>query len=397
MIKVLLQVPNTKGWIGGLNYFINLCSALESEGRNMVMPVILGENVNLPHPLNKYSNLIPEEYRIVPLSRFNPLGILTKLLRRTKGLTYRDAIIRTLLKNDIALFSHGFPLGPASPIPSLCWIPDFQHRHLPQFFSKTEIEGRDKHQQKYAEEAQAMLFSSYAALSDFNRFYPQSKAICSVLHFVAIPDFSNEQNSEAVLCRYQIREPYFHLPNQLWAHKNHQVVLDALRILKDRGACPLVISTGFKEDHRDPSYPERLIARVAAAGLDERFRFLGGIAYNDVFSLMKGSLALINPSLFEGWSTTVEEGKSLGKTILLSDIPVHREQAPLRGRYFDSTDPAGLADMMRQVLDEYDPRQEDAFSKIAAMELPGRVRQFAWAYEDIVKNVLAVSGRSSQT
>ncbi len=39
------------------------------------------------------------------------------------------------------------------------------------------------------------------------------------------------------------------------------------------------------------------------------------------------STALINPSQFEGWSTTVEEAKSLGVKMLLSDLEVHKEQA----------------------------------------------------------------------
>jgi hypothetical protein len=39
--------------------------------------------------------------------------------------------------------------------------------------------------------------------------------------------------------------------------------------------------------------------------------------------------------LFEGWSTVVEDAKSLNKFIFLSDIPVHREQNPLNVCYFN--------------------------------------------------------------
>ena len=41
---------------------------------------------------------------------------------------------------------------------------------------------------------------------------------------------------------------------------------------------------------------------------------------------MRKSLAIIQPSLFEGWSTIVEEARSIGKTIILSDLDVHKEQ-----------------------------------------------------------------------
>jgi glycosyltransferase involved in cell wall biosynthesis len=51
--------------------------------------------------------------------------------------------------------------------------------------------------------------------------------------------------------------------------------------------------------------------------------------------LARAAIALINPSLFEGWSTTVEEAKSLGVPMLLSGIALHREQAGTRAQYFD--------------------------------------------------------------
>ena len=48
--------------------------------------------------------------------------------------------------------------------------------------------------------------------------------------------------------------------------------------------------------------------------------------------------ALINPSRSEGWSTTVEEAKSFGVPMILSDIDVHREQTGGTARYFGAED-----------------------------------------------------------
>ena len=76
------------------------------------------------------------------------------------------------------------------------------------------------------------------------------------------------------------------------------------------------------------------------------FRPLGIVPYLDLMSLMRHSVAVINPSRFEGWSTTVEEAKSMGKSILLSDISVHREQAPDRAAFFSPDNPQALADAM---------------------------------------------------
>ena len=57
---------------------------------------------------------------------------------------------------------------------------------------------------------------------------------------------------------------------------------------------------------------------------------------------MIGANALLNPSRFEGWSTTVEEAKAVGTPMLLSDIAVHREQAP-QARFFAPDDALSLA------------------------------------------------------
>ncbi|MER8775718.1 hypothetical protein NKH79_13690 [Mesorhizobium sp. M0977] len=75
------------------------------------------------------------------------------------------------------------------------------------------------------------------------------------------------------------------------------------------------------------------------------FRHLGLVPYEDVFGLNAASDALINPSLFEGWSTTVEEAKALGTRMLLSDISLHREQAP-NATFFPVDDAVALASAM---------------------------------------------------
>ena len=51
------------------------------------------------------------------------------------------------------------------------------------------------------------------------------------------------------------------------------------------------------------------------------------LPYAELLVLMQGARALINPSRFEGWSTSVEEARTLGVPMLLSSIAVHREQA----------------------------------------------------------------------
>ena len=154
------------------------------------------------------------------------------------------------------------------------------------------------------------------------------------------------------------------------------------------GSCPLVISTGQTKDSRNPSYFTELEHRVKTAGLSERFRFLGSVDYSHVTVLMKAAVCVINPSLFEGWSTVVEEAKTLGKRLLLSNIAVHQEQASERASYFPPHDADALAGLMGQVLNEYDQQVEASASKKAAQLLGERQSAFGQAYESIVLSLV---------
>ena len=383
MIHVAWQVSNTPAWIGGLNYYVNLATALFSLPNREVEPVLLGTREGLP-PLFDRCRVLPCPG--IATRRWNPWRILDAVQR----FCFDDGGLMGayLKRNGINLLSHGKILGRRSPVPAMCWIPDFQHVHLPQFFTPKERMWRDITFKNIAERAQAVVLSSNAARDDFMRLFPAAVAKTHVLHFVAAVSGAGLPPPAGLLEKYDIHEPYLHVPNQLWAHKNHTIIVDALDILRQQGHCPLVISTGQTNDYRNPGYFSELKEKVRAKHLEERLRFLGLIPYQDISALMRGAVALINPSLFEGWSTTVEEAKSLGKRMILSNINVHREQAPERGIFFDPNDAEALADAVATVLKEYDQDADREAMNIARAKLPARIREYGAEYQEIVKQVI---------
>ena len=78
--------------------------------------------------------------------------------------------------------------------------------------------------------------------------------------------------------------------------------------------------------------------------------FLGFIDRIDQLVLMENAMAIIQPSLFEGWSTVVEDAKALNQTLIVSDIPVHKEQLKDKGNYFAPNDYDELAQKMREII-----------------------------------------------
>jgi glycosyltransferase involved in cell wall biosynthesis len=157
------------------------------------------------------------------------------------------------------------------------------------------------------------------------------------LHFVSQPGvYNNTLKFEQIISKYKIDENYFFLPNQLWKHKNHMVVFKALTLLKKNGISVCVVCTGQIDDYRNNEYSHKIKQYIQENELN--VKLLGIIDYQDVVELMRNSIAVINPSYFEGWSSTVEECKSLGKNMILSDINVHKEQAPDNSYYFNPDD-----------------------------------------------------------
>lgn len=235
------------------------------------------------------------------------------------------------------------------------WIPDFQEEHYPEYFDEEEIESRRASNRKVAESDGLLVLSSQACLDDFERFYPGHICRTCILHFVShiepelkalAPAFEVE-----VLRRYGLTSgAYFVVANQFWQHKNHRVVLDAMEELAQRGLAARFVFTGEPRDYRFPAYIDEIKAKMGPFIANGQLTVTGFIDRGEQLALLKNARAVVQPSLFEGWGTVLEDSKVLDKDVLLSDIPVHREQMTERCRLFDPADAGDLADGIEACL-----------------------------------------------
>src|SRR5690606_34581615 len=84
----------------------------------------------------------------------------------------------------------------------------------------------------------------------------------------------------------------------------------------------------------------------------DNIKVLGFVPREDQIYLMRKSVAVIQPSLFEGWGTVLEDSRALGKTVILSDIPIHREQQTEYSILFEKENSEHLAKIIKKVLTE---------------------------------------------
>lgn len=382
-IKVGFLNDFSSHWMGGINYFKNLFLAMQQLDNPEVIPYIRFPADKSAAFLLKYAKLLPVAYKK------NWHYCLTKLLTLISGKKFnkQDYFIK---KAKIDVISHFWGKVPAHT-PTISWIPDFQHLHLPQMFDKQEIINRNQAFMDMATNSAAVILSSNDTLNDFKNFAPEFAAKGRVLPFVAIWEGDVyrrlDKMKKAVVKKFNLPHRYFYVPNQFWKHKNHLIVFAAVKCLKEEGIDVTVLCSGNTGDCRHPGYFEELMAYVDANSLQENIRILGVIGNDEVLCLLRNSISLINPSLFEGWSSTVEEAKSLGKNVILSNIKVHLEQNPPAACYFSPSDAEELARIMRQKWESGTAGPDFELEKQALAELPRRSLAFARAYQQIVTDV----------
>ena len=149
--------------------------------------------------------------------------------------------------------------------------------------------------------------------------------------------------------------------------------------MKSEGLEISLVCSGQLSDYRNKSHIKHLQNYIKENKLSDYIQLHGLIDYEDVFGLINISKAVINPSLFEGWSSTVEECKSVGKNMILSDLNVHKEQYP-SATFFERNSVESLKKILRdyQALD----------SGLNIDSLSNRTRKFADSYIVISKEVV---------
>jgi glycosyltransferase involved in cell wall biosynthesis len=260
----------------------------------------------------------------------------------TRWPTSLGRLCRTLKLS--ALYPVHASLGPAFHRPWIGWIPDFQHKRMPEFFPEHEKRGRDAAFAQLIQDAPRVVVSSQDAYHDLMRWFPADPRKISVLSFTTVAGANWFAPDPAAFAReLGLPRKYLMFPSQFWVHKNHRCLFQAVRLVQ--ATCPdiALVCTGRMHDHRFPEYGDALLAETKRNGLEGRIHCLGLIDRQKQIQLLRASAAIVQPSFFEGWSSLVEDARALGKRIYVSDLPIHREQEPPDAEFFDPKSPEELA------------------------------------------------------
>ena len=220
---------------------------------------------------------------------------------------------------------------------------DLQHLYLKKNFNENERRRRDKLFSQYIDNSHAIIVSSEDTKKKLFKNYKKAKnKKIKVLNFV--PKMNLNKLNYLDKKKYELKKSYLYIPNQFWPHKNHEILIKCARELKIKNYYIQFVMSGNNTIKK--RYYDSLIMQIKKLKLNNYFYYVGMIPKDDVSKLIFNSKAVINPSLFEGWNTGVEESKILKKKIILSDIPVHREQGLTNAIFFEKNNHKQLAEII---------------------------------------------------
>ena len=213
---------------------------------------------------------------------------------------------------------------------SLNWVGylfDFQHKHLPEFFTPDEIKKRDFDFNRMLNEAKMVIVNAKSVENDAQQFIKSFTANIIVLPFSPCPKVNWLNDNRDVRLFYGINKPYFMISNQFWKHKNHITAFKAFAEFINSGRDALLVCTGTNYDYRFPHYRNELMKLLIDLKIESRVKVLGHIPKLDQISLIKKCLAIIQPTLFEGGpgGGAGFDAISLGKHLIASDIKTNLE------------------------------------------------------------------------
>lgn len=376
MKKILLIVRGNKSWIGGVYYIKNVCYMLLQNSfiiNNYDISILCEKSIC------EEFNSFRSKCEIVEVERMGSFPTKLKLIK----LCLFDQVktIYTSSNNPI------YQLLKVTPIN---WIPDFQHKHYPQYFRKEQLESRNKSYGSTISSGMPFILSSNNAQDDCKKYYNTDKGCIFIMHFVSyIEDIIKSITPELisnVLNEYNLgSRKYILVSNQFWQHKNHKVVFEMIVKAKQKKLLSeyKFVFTGELEDFRNPEHVQGLKSVIAENHLQKKIDILGFIDRQKQIILMKESILLIQPSLFEGWGTVVEDGKVLDKTMLLSDIPLHYEQKNDKCTLFKATNSDDLLDKLIKLVEKVQPDDIDA----GIVDMQRRAMEYSKSFEQILKEV----------
>ncbi|MEQ9483175.1 glycosyltransferase family 4 protein [Coleofasciculus sp. F4-SAH-05] len=196
---------------------------------------------------------------------------------------------------------------------------------------------------------------------DANHFRP----LCATLRQPLRPSAFQNKPNQAPSANYN---PYFLYIGRHDPYKNLHRLINAFATLPNCGDYELWIAGSS-----DKRYTPNLQAQAKHLGLSHQVKFLNYVPYNQLPILLNNAIALIFPSLWEGFGLPVLEAMACGTPVITSNLSALPEVAGDAAILVNPYNTSELTAAMHSIATDSQLR-----SRLSTLGLQ-RARQFSWA------------------
>ena len=180
------------------------------------------------------------------------------------------------------------------------------------------------------------------------RGFPSEKcvAICNGIDLTRFPQSALPQ-------RWEDREPVIYMASRFARQKDHDTLIKALALLKQRGLTPTLYLAGAgKSSLRAKA--ERLVMEL---GLEQQVHFLGNVS--DLPKRLMQARFFVLATHWEGMPLALVEGMAAGCACIVSDVIGAREviEPDVNGLRVPETNSEAMADALQKLLENPDLAQ----------------------------------------
>jgi glycosyltransferase involved in cell wall biosynthesis/SAM-dependent methyltransferase len=276
------------------------------------------------------------------------LQVVKAFYRRVSHRPPTTTLLRQL-RADVLFCPFTAPLLYDPTVPTVSMVHDIQHRYYPQFFSPDERYYREKNLADTCRLANYLICVSEHTRTTVLEQCNVSHDRVHVVH-TQLADRLPRPSAETatrVTSRFGLTPGRFIVyPANFWPHKNHLMLLTAFGIYRRRHP-----NIHLKLVCPGAPGPRQAYVKDAAhrLGLAAHIVLPGYVTDEELAALLQASLAVVFPSLYEGFGMPVLEAMACGTPVLCSNLTSLPEIAGDAALYFDPRNPFDIVAAIERI------------------------------------------------
>lgn len=273
-----------------------------------------------------------------------------------------------------------YQLAFATRLPFIYEPWDFQHVHLPEFFSDGERAWRHAMYGNACRNSRLVVTATAASKRDVVELFGVDPGKVAVIY----RDSTMAKNvPPTTVCRETVAAlglpPLFAFyPAQAYPHKNHLRLFEALALLRDSAGINVPLACSGRDS---ATHTPKLKEAVKRLGLSAQVHFLGAVSETELAALYRSARMLIFPSLFEGLGLPLLEAMYHDLPIAASNASCIPEVVADAALLFDPREPRAIAEALRRLWESAELAEQ--------LKSNGRRQRALFSWETAARTMVA--------